>query len=74
MCIFHQVLYIEQLFHALICPNQLHINGVDVNDFPLQYLPHNWRSITSHAIVMKELLIPLKSHGVINYFECWKKQ
>jgi hypothetical protein len=58
--------------HSLICPNQLRVNGVEVNECPLQYLPRGQRSVMSHAIVTKELLIPLKSNGVISYFDCRK--
>jgi hypothetical protein len=66
--VFHQVLYIEDMSHALINPNQLRHNGIMVNDCPLNYIAPNERTTNSHAIITNELKMPLTCNGVISTF------
>jgi hypothetical protein len=65
---FHQSLYIKELTSHLICPNQLRMAGVTVNDCPLQFIPPSKRTPDSHTIQTKELTIQLRLRGVISYF------
>ena len=68
--IFHQVLYFKDLRHNLLCPNQLRLNGVTVNECPLMHTRKRDLNEESHSIVVAEdnLLIPLQLDGVISYF------
>ena len=53
---------------SLLCPNQLHCNGVRVNDCP----KHLRLGLTTrHSIISKEddLKIPLEMDGTISYFK-----
>jgi hypothetical protein len=68
--LFHQVLYMEEMSHALINPNQLRYNGLQVNEVPFSFLPPNMRTRDCHSIISTSVRIPLKSKGVISYFEC----
>jgi hypothetical protein len=70
--IFHQVFYNEQLERALLCPNQLRFNDIEVNDCPLMFLPSHLRTDRSHTIITPQLRIPLQLNGVISYFICRK--
>ena len=51
--------------HSLICPNQLHANGLTVHDVPCQF-----DSDSMHSIHMPEvdLHIPLSLSGVVSVF------
>ena len=66
----HQEILIDQLHNNLLCPMQMRIYDVKVNDIP-KYLTDNPTDQT-HSIVMREkletLLIPLHLHGVTSYF------
>jgi hypothetical protein len=67
--IFHHALYLPDLKSHLICPNQLRINGIRVNDCPLQFMQPSERKMNSHSIEVSQILIPLSLRGVISYFE-----
>lgn len=71
---FPQVLYIEDLDHHLINPNQLRYNGLTVNDTPLMFCSPDDRHTEAHAIVVPTppLVIPLFLNGVISYFSTRK--
>jgi hypothetical protein len=60
--IFHQVLYMADMPDALLNPNQLRFNGVDVSDCPLTFIPPSQRLPTSHAIITPEIQNPLSSN------------
>jgi hypothetical protein len=64
--ILHQALHFEEMDHCLLCPMQLRLNDVTLNERPkfLTTLP----SDHDHAIKAEELLIPLELHGVTSYF------
>jgi hypothetical protein len=67
--IFHQVLLIKEMKSHLICPNQLRMGGITVNDCPVQFIPIKDRTKDSHSILCEELRIKLKLRGVIRYFD-----
>ena len=48
---FHQALYIQQLDHTLVCPAQVRLNGITVNDTPLSSIHPNQRRATDHSII-----------------------
>ena len=60
--IFDQVLYIKGLEYALICPNQLRLNGVTVRDVPKQFDP----SPGAHTIQVDNVTLPLKLRGIMS--------
>lgn len=66
--LFHQSLFIAALTSHLICPNQLHMNGIVVNECPLQFLPVTSRTEQMHSVVADNLVIPLELSGVTSYF------
>jgi hypothetical protein len=70
--VFHQSLYIEDFNSHLICPNQMRLAGISVNDCPLQFLPPKQRTHDSHTIHTAQLRIPLQMKGVISYFQTRK--
>ncbi len=70
--VFNQSLYIEQLEHNLLCPNQMRSAGALVHDTPLQYLPANLQTPDAHTIRIRSLSIPLRLKGVISYFHVRK--
>jgi hypothetical protein len=70
--VFHQALYIKELETNLICPNQMRMAGVIVNDCPAQFLPVKDRTSNSHAIIYDNFKIPLKLRGIISYFDTRK--
>lgn len=72
LLIFHQVLYVDTIDSHLICPNQLRLNSVIVNECPVQYTPLELRTNETHSIRIGELLIPMSIRGVISYFNVRK--
>jgi hypothetical protein len=59
--IFHQVLYMQDLPHALRNPNQLRLNGLTVNDIPLSFLtPSNWHA-DCNSFLKRDLCILLNT-------------
>lgn len=64
--LFHQVLYFEELDHHLICPMQLRLNDVTVNECP-KFLTKS-PTLNDHSIQAESLLIPLSLEGVTSYF------
>ena len=69
--VFPESLYFgDKLGHSLVCPNQLRVFGIRVNDTPCQYSKK-----LEHAITVPEeddLKIPLSMRGVISYFPTHK--
>jgi hypothetical protein len=72
--VFHQSLYFEQLQHNLICPAQLRMNDITVNDTPLSQLRLTQTidkiDPASHSIIssVPPLQIPLQLRGIMSYF------
>ena len=66
----HQAILIDHLHNNILCPMQMRMYDVKVNDIP-KYLTDNPTDQT-HSIVLHErgetLLIPLHLHGVTSYF------
>jgi hypothetical protein len=64
-----QALYLgNHMKNSLICPNQLHANGLTMEDCPKHLAPRNQPS--SHSIKVPEdnFTIPLQLKGVTSYF------
>jgi hypothetical protein len=55
--IFQQLLYIQTLTNNLLCPNQLRLNDVIVNECPLQFIPMNKRKKEDHSILIQDIVI-----------------
>ena len=71
--VFHQSLYFgDRLQNHLLCPNQLRMNGVIVNECP-RFLDPN-RDHRSHSLYFPDddVLLPLSLDGVISFFSCRK--
>ena len=72
--IIHQAIHIPQMKHNLLCPMQMRLNDVEVNDVPKFMV--NRPTEKTHAIVASdgagEVIIPLKLKGVTSYFNSWK--
>ena len=67
--IFHQSLIIPEMKNNLLCPFQLRLNGIEVNETPLQFLKPSQRTNRSHLIVAsEEFAIPLDLNGVSSGF------
>jgi len=64
--IVHQALYFTEMNHCLLCPMQLRLNDVVLNERPkfLTVKP----SEEDHAIVIGEQVIPLELNGVTSFF------
>jgi Reverse transcriptase (RNA-dependent DNA polymerase) len=62
----HQALYFEELRNCLLCPMQLRLNDVVINERPkfLTAAPTE----KDHAIMLEDLIIPLDLHGVTSFF------
>ena len=68
--IFHQVLYFKNMNHCLICPMQLRLNDVVINEQP-KFLVDRPNE-KDHAIIAENLLIPLELNGVTSFFPARK--
>jgi hypothetical protein len=65
LLLMHETVYFGQrLKNLLLCPNQLHANGVTVNNVPTQF-----DLSSTHSIIVNDVTIPLDLHGVVSYFE-----
>jgi len=67
--VFHQSLYFgERLTHNLVCPQQLRMNGIEVNECP-RFLESTGGD-KSHSIYSPsdDFILPLALDGVISYF------
>ena len=66
----HQAVHIPTMQNNLLCPMQLRVNDVEVNDCPKFLHPNPTE--TTHSIVIHEkddsLIIPLSLKGVTSYF------
>ena len=67
--IFHQSLIIPKMKNNLLCPFQLRLNGIKVNEVPLQFLKPSERKEGCHLIMISEtLIIPLELVSVSSGF------
>ena len=72
MLLIHQAIYIPTMDHNLLCPMQLRLNDVKVNDIP-RFLTEQPDDHT-HALVLPKatgdhpLVVPLSLDGVTSYF------
>ena len=71
--VIHQAVHIVDLNHHLLCPMQVRMNGVTVNDCPKFLCPAP--TLESHAIVAtdehgNEIILPLLLNGVTSYLPC----
>ena len=65
--IFHQVVFIEDLEHNLLCPMQLRHAGLIINDRPKHCSPNPTRE--DHSIILpNDFNIPLDLIGVTSFF------
>jgi transposase InsO family protein len=62
----HQALHFEEMPNCLLCPMQLRLNDVELNERP-KFLTGK-PTEKDHALVLDELVIPLSLHGVTSYF------
>ena len=72
---FPQSLYIKDLEHHLLCPNQIRHHQIQIHDIPLKYIPSDQRTHEDHSIIAEDperLHIPLKLDGTTSYFETRK--
>ena len=69
--VFRQVLYIPKLECHLLCPMQMRLHGITVNDVP-SFIHTRPDDPKPHCIFdpVSELTIPLRLRGVISYFPC----
>lgn len=67
--VFRQALYIPNLDCHLLCPMQMRLHGLIVNDVP-SFIPGRPSDPKPHCLydTASELLIPLRLRGVISYF------
>ena len=77
MILVNQAIHMPELNHHLLCPMQIRMNDVMVNDVP-KFMTKDATEKT-HAIVFgagsgtgDELIIPLSLQGVTSYFPCRK--
>ena len=67
--IFHQSLIIPDLKNNLLCPFQMHLNGIEVNEVPLDIRRPSQHQKNCHAILAsEEWTIPLALSGVVSSF------
>ena len=68
--IIHQALHFKEMNHCLLCPMQLRLNDVAINERPkfLTIKPTD----KDHSIICGDLLIPLDLKGVTSYFPARK--
>ena len=68
--VFNKALFFgDHLKHSLLCPNQLHAYGIEVQDAPML-----WNTASSHVIhsEVDNLMIPFHLSGVISVFDTHK--
>lgn len=71
--VFHQVIHHPDLEHHLVCPMQLRMHGIEINETP-KYLAKNPTAetfamkINEESIGDESLIIPFHLHGVTAYF------
>jgi hypothetical protein len=63
----HQALYFKEMDHCLLCPMQMRLNDVVVNERP-KFLTEQ-PSEDDHVVKCGEVTIPLELHGVTSYFK-----
>jgi hypothetical protein len=67
--VINEALYFgDRMDYSLLCPNQLHWNGLVVNDVPPMFNPDKPQCIS----IPDKLEIPLKMRGVMSYIEMRK--
>ena len=62
MLVFNQALLVKDMERALICPNQLRMNGVTVRDTPKQFDP----TPGAHTISKDGIVLPLQLKGIMS--------
>ncbi len=62
MLIFNQALLVKDMTRALICPNQLRMNGCSVRDAPKQFNP----TPGAHTITQDGIVLPLQLQGIMS--------
>jgi len=65
--IIHQALHFPEMKRSLLCPMQLRLNDVVVNERPKFLTPHP--TDQDHAIVVNDLVMCLQIHNVASYFD-----
>jgi hypothetical protein len=65
--VLNQALYVRELPHTLINPNQLRSNGIVVDDCPRHLSPNPERATHSIYIPELDLRLPLSMKGIISY-------
>ena len=50
--VFHQVLIVLELERNLLCPFQLHLNGININESPLQFTQKDGKITEPHSIII----------------------
>ena len=65
--VLNQALYVRELPHTLINPNQLRSNGIVVDDCPWHLSPNPERATHSIYIPELDLRLPLSMKGIISY-------
>ena len=70
LLIFHESLYIPGISVHLLNPNQMRMQGIEVNEVPLLLLPEDQRSQRMHSVVSVDppMHIPLTLTGVMSGF------
>ena len=50
--VFHQVLIVLELERNVLCPFQLHLNGITINENPLQFTQKNGKITEPHSMII----------------------
>ena len=68
--IIHQALHFQELDHCLLCPMQLRLNDVVINERPkfLTAFPTD----KDHAVICDQVIISLELNGITSYFPARK--
>ena len=67
--VLHQALGMEEQEPSLLCPNQLRMNGILVNDVPRSLPGGDIKNAHSMVIPEADLKVPLKVNGVMSSFD-----
>ena len=68
--LFNESLYIPSMTYHLLNPNQMRLQGIIVNDIPLQMLQPQDRTLQQHSLLVEDpqLHIPLSLRGIMSGF------
>jgi Reverse transcriptase (RNA-dependent DNA polymerase) len=64
--VIHQALYFKEMIRCLLCPMQLRLHDVTINERP-KFLTDKPID-TDHTIIIEDLIIPLEIHKVSSFF------